>query len=193
MHQEIAPRVAHQALRLAFVIALAGTPEPVVEQVVGLELGEGTGALAPAVAQYLRHRQPGNVVEDALGHSAQEGKGRDVAVQEGLGGLGRIGLYEAAVAVGQVQDEAVNLSLHRADYHQGLAKVTLGMARSVGQRHEHLPNTLPALPDVVLDDGVPAVKPVFVSEPLVDALGGVALLPGDLMVVLPVVRLGCGQ
>ncbi len=53
------------------------------------------------------------------------------------------------------------------------------MARSVGQRHEHLPNTLPALPDVVLDDGVPAVKPVFVSEPLVDALGGVALLPGD--------------
>ena len=46
--------------------------------------------------QYLSHGQLGIVVEDALGHSAQKG--------EGLGGLGRIGLHEATVAVGQVQD-----------------------------------------------------------------------------------------
>ena len=74
-HQEIAPRVAHQSLHLSFAVALAGTPEPVAEQIVGLEFGEGTGALAPAVAQYLRHRQLGIVVEDALGHSPQESKG----------------------------------------------------------------------------------------------------------------------
>ena len=74
-HQEIAPRVAHQSFDLTFVIALAGTPETVVEQVVGLELGEGTGALAPAVAQYLGHRQLGIVVEDALRHTTQEGEG----------------------------------------------------------------------------------------------------------------------
>ena len=39
-----------------------------------------------------------------------------------------------------------------------------------------------ALPDVVLDDGVLARKPVLVAQPLEDALGRVALLPGDLVV-----------
>ena len=92
---------------------------------VGLELAEGLGALPPAISQDPGHRQPGIVVEDALGHPAQEGEGRDVAVQEGLGGLGGIGLDEAAVAVGQIQDEAVGLSLHSADDYQGLAEVAL--------------------------------------------------------------------
>ena len=50
-----------------------------------------------------------------------------MAVQEGLGGLGGIGLDEAAVAVGQVEDEAVGLALHPADDHQGLAEVALGV------------------------------------------------------------------
>ena len=40
-HQEIAPRIAHQAFDLSLVIALAGTPEQVIEQVVGPELGKG--------------------------------------------------------------------------------------------------------------------------------------------------------
>ena len=136
--QEVAPRVAHQALYLAFVIALAGAPEPVVEQEVGLDLDEGPRALATAVSQYLRHGQLGIVVEDALRHTTQEGEGRDVAVQECLGGLRRIGLQEAAVAVGQVDDEAVGLALHAADDHQGLAEVALGVSRRMGQRHEHL-------------------------------------------------------
>ncbi len=61
-----------------------------------------------------------------------------MAVQEGLGALGGIGLDEAAVAVGEVQDKAVGLALHPADDHQGLAEVALGVARRVGQRHEHL-------------------------------------------------------
>ena len=74
-HQEIAPSVAHQARHHSLVITLAGTPEPVVEQVVGLDLDEGAGALAPAVPQYLRHRQLGIVVEDALGHSTHERDG----------------------------------------------------------------------------------------------------------------------
>ena len=74
--QEIAPRVAHQALHLTLVIALAGAAEPVIEQVVGLELGEGPGALAPTVAQDPGNSQPGIVVEDALRHSPQESEGR---------------------------------------------------------------------------------------------------------------------
>ena len=103
-----------------------------------------------------------------------------MAVQECLGGLGWIGLDEAVVAVGQVDDETVGLTLHAANDHQGLAKVALGVARRMGQRHEHLPGLTAILPDVVLDRGVSAVEPVLVPETLEDALGGVALLPGAL-------------
>ena len=45
---------------------------------------------------------------------------------------GRIGFDEAAVAVGQVDDETVGLLLHAADDHQGLAEVALGVARRMG-------------------------------------------------------------
>ena len=107
-----------------------------------------------------------------------------MAVQEGLGGLGGIGLDEAAVAVGQVEDEAVSLLLHARDDHHCLAEVALGVARRVGQRHEHLPCLAAVLPDVVLDDGVPAIEAVLVPETLVDALGGVALLLRNAVIII---------
>ena len=100
-------------------------------------------------------------------------------VREGLRGLARIGLRKAAVAVGQVKNEAVSLLLHAADDHQGLTEVALGVARRVGQRHEHLLRLAAVLSDVVLDRGVSAVEAVFVPEPLEDALGDVALSLGD--------------
>ena len=145
---------------------------------MGLQLGECSRALAAAVAQDPGNSQPGIVVEDALRHSAQVGEGGNVPVKEGLGGLRRVGLHEAAVAVGQVDDEAVGLLLHAADDHQGLAKVALGVSRRMGQRHEHLPCLTAIISDAVLDRGVSAVESVFVPEPLEDALGRVALLPG---------------
>ena len=177
--QEVAPRVAHHPLDIPLVIALAGTTEPVLEQVVGLQLGEGPGALPASVAQYLRHRQLGIVVQNALGRPAQKGEGRHVAVQKGLGGLPGIGLHEAAVVVGQVQHEVVHLALHTGDHRQRLPEIALGVARCMGQRHEHLPDPRPVLPDVVLDYGVLAVEPVLVPQPLEDPLRGVALLSGN--------------
>ena len=66
--------------------------------------------------------------------------------------------------MGQVDDEAVGLLLHAADDHQGLAKVALGVARRMGQRHEHLLGLTAILSDVVLDRGVSAVESVFVPE-----------------------------
>ena len=101
-----------------------------------------------------------------------------MAIQEGLGGLRRVGLHEAAVAVGQVDDEAVGLLLHAVDDHQGLAEVAMGVARRMEQRHEHLLGQAAMLPHVVLDYGVLTVETVLVPEPLEDALGRVALLPG---------------
>ena len=149
-----------------------------------MQLGEGAGALAPTVAQDPGNSQPGIVVEDALRHSPQESEGRDVPVQEGLGGLGRVSLDVASVAVGHVDYEAVGLLLHPADDQQGHAEVALGVARRMGQGDEHLPGLAAVLPHVVLDDGVLAIKPVLVPEPLEDALGGVALLLGDLMILI---------
>ena len=117
-----------------------------------------------------------------------------MAVQEGLGGLRRVSLHEAAVAVGQVDDAAVGLPLGAADDHQGLPEVALGVSRRMGQRHEHLLGLTAILSDVVLDRGVSAVEPVLVPEPLEDALGRVALLPGTPVVVLqdPVDDAGVG-
>ena len=91
---------------------------------------------------------------------------------------GGVSLDEAPVAVGQVDDEAVGLALHAADDHQGLAKVALGVARRMGQGHEHLLGLTTILSDVVLDRGISAVETVLVPQPLEDALGRVALLPG---------------
>ena len=73
----------------------------------------------------------------------------------------------------------MSLALHPADDHQGFAEVALGVARRVGQRHEHLPCPEAVLPDVVLDDGVPAVEAILIPETLEDALGGMPLLPGN--------------
>ena len=114
---------------LSFVIALAGSSEPVLEQVMGLQLGERPRALPTPVAQYPGHRQFGIVVQDALGRPAQKG----------------IGLHKAAVAVGQVQHEVVHLALHTGDDRHRLPEITLGVARRMGQRHEHLrpPPTAP--------------------------------------------------
>ena len=150
---------------------------------MGLEFREGPGAFTASIPQYPGHRQLGVVVQDALGHSAQEGESRDMAVQEGLGGLGRVGLDEASVAMGQVQDEAVCFLFHPANDHQGLAKVALGVAWRVGQGDEHLLGPPPALPHIVLDYGVLTVEPVLVTQPLKDPLGRVALLPGTPEVV----------
>ena len=63
----------------------------------------------------------------------------------------------------------MGLLLHAPDDDQGLAEVALGMARRVGQRHEHLPRLVAVLPHVVLDDGVSAGETVLVPEPLEDA------------------------
>ena len=81
----------------------------------------------------------------------------------------------------------MHLALHAGDHRQRFAEVALGVARSVGQGHEHLPNTPPMLPHVVLDYGLLAFKSVLVPQPLEDALGRVPLLSGR-----PAVRLQDG-
>ena len=77
----------------------------------------------------------------------------------------------------------MGLLFHAADDRQGFAEVALGVPRGMGQRHEHLPGLAAALPYVVLDDGVLAVKPVLIPQPIEDAFVRVALLPRHTLVI----------
>ena len=97
------------ALDFAFVVALGGPAEPVEEQVVRLQLGEGTRPLALAVTKDAAHRQLGVVVEYGLRHAAQEAERRVVAVEEGLDPLGRVCLDEARIRMRQVEAEEMDL------------------------------------------------------------------------------------
>ena len=137
-HQKVAARIADQALDLAFVVALAGPAEPVEEQIVRLQLGKGARPLALAIAKDAAHRQLGVVVENGLGHAAQKGEGRVVAVEEGLDPLGRVRLDEAGIRVRQIETEEMDLLPDAADHRYRLAKVGLGVAGRMGERHEHL-------------------------------------------------------
>lgn len=92
-------------------------------------------------------------------------------IEEGLGRLRRIGLYEAGIRLRQVHAEEVNL-LPKAVYHpHRLAKVHLRMPRWMRQRHERLPAARPALPHIILHHRVAAAITMLVPQPLEDPLG----------------------
>jgi hypothetical protein len=99
-----------------------------------------------------------------------------VAVQERLGRLGRISLYEAGIAMRQAYCQKVHLALNTGDDGQCLTKVGLTMAGWVRKRHEHLLLAKPLLMHVVLDYGPTPGEFVLDLQPLEDALGSVALL-----------------
>src|SRR6185436_9742618 len=175
-HQKVAARIADQALDLAFVIAFAGAAEPITEEIMRLQLGKATRPLPRAIAQDACHRQRGVVVENGLRHAAQKGEGRVVAIEEGLDPLSRVCLDEAGIRVRQVEAKEMDLLPDAADHRYRLAKVGLGVARRMDERHEHLAPPLPPLADVVLYGRVAASKAVLGSQPFVDPLGRVPLL-----------------
>ena len=128
-HQEVAPRITDQPFDLALVVALARSAEPVLEQVMRLQLAEHPRALPLAVTQDAGHRDLGVVVEDRLRHAAEEAERSHVAVAERFRRLRRIGHHKAGIRVRQVKREEVDLALHPADDADRLAEVGLGMAR----------------------------------------------------------------
>ena len=175
-HHERAPRRLHQGFHLALVVALAGTPEAVAEQIVRLKMRERLGAPTGAVAQDPRHRQRRVVIEDRARNPAEEGEGADMAVQERLRRLLRIGLHEPDIGMRQDQAEEGDLLAKPSDLDHRLAEVDLGMARRVVQRNEGLARRLAAGPDIVLHDRVAAREPVLVPQTLEDPMRRVPLL-----------------
>ena len=175
-HHEGSPGKAHHPLDLTLVIALAGTAIAAFEHIMRFQGGKQGAALAAAITKDLRHRQPGVVVEHRHRYAAEEGECRYMALTEGPGCLGRVGLHVDRIAVGQRHHEEVHLPGHAADYRPGLAKIRLGMTRWVRQRHERLLQAKPARMDIIPHRRIAAVKATLVAQAIVTPLDRVTLL-----------------
>ena len=95
-HEEVPPDEADQPLDLALVVALARPAEPVLEQIVRLQLREDARSLPLSIAQDAVNRQLGVVVQDGAGDAAEERNRRVVAIAERLGRLRRIAFTKQA-------------------------------------------------------------------------------------------------
>src|SRR5439155_9746676 len=96
-YEEVPPRIADQPFDLALVVAFAGSAEPILEQVVRLQLAEHPRPLPLAVTEDAGHRDLGVVVENRLRHAAEECKRPNVTVAERFRRLSWIGHHEAGV------------------------------------------------------------------------------------------------
>src|SRR5476651_70110 len=96
-YEEVPPCIADEPFDFALVVAFARSAEPVLEQVVRLQLGEHARPLPLAVTEDAGHRDLGVVIQDRLWHTAEECKRPNVAVAEGFRRLRRIANHEAGV------------------------------------------------------------------------------------------------
>ena len=181
-NHEVLAGILDQAFDIALVIAFARPAEPVGEQEVANQLAEGATAHADAIAQNARHGDLEIIIEDRERHGAEEGEGCNVAVEKRLGRLGRIGLHEAGIRVRQVHAEEMDLLAHPGDHCDRFAKIDLGVARRVDQRHEHLARRDAGPAYIVLHRGVPTRISVLIAQPLEYPLGGVTLLHRSMLV-----------
>jgi len=123
--------------KLALVITLGRAAELLPEQVMTLQLGEGSGLQPLAVAQDPRHRQRGVVIQNPRRYAAKIGKGSYVSFEKSFHGLGGKCHYEAIVGMEQVEGKIVRLTLHSGNHDQGFPEVGLCFTWRVAQRHEH--------------------------------------------------------
>ncbi len=128
--------VAHsrRALRLCPCRSFARPAEPVLEQVVRLQLGEHARALPLAVTEDGGHRDLGVVsYRIDFGTPPKNAKAPNVAVAEGFRRLCRIADHEAGVRVRQVKSEEVDVALYATDDVDGFTKVCLSMPRPIAE------------------------------------------------------------
>src|SRR5271168_3297466 len=79
-YEKVPTRIADEPFDFALVVALARPAEPVLKQVVRLQLGEHARALPLAVTENPGHRDLGIVVQDRLRNAAEECERPNVAV-----------------------------------------------------------------------------------------------------------------
>src|SRR5713101_9287882 len=128
-YEEVPPPIAYQPFDLALVVAFARPAEPVLEQVVRLQLGEHPRPLPLAVTENAGHRDLGVVIQDRLWNPAEECECPNVTVAEGFRRFCRIANHQAGVRLRQVKGEEVDLARDASDDADGFAKVCLSMPR----------------------------------------------------------------
>ena len=97
--EEACSRILHKGFDLALVVTLSRPAKPVLKQKVALQHRERSRSHARSTAEDLGHRDLGVVIQNADRYGAEEGKGRDVPVQERFRRLGRIALHKARIRV----------------------------------------------------------------------------------------------
>src|SRR5450759_3311524 len=125
-YEEVPSRIADEPFDFALVVAFARPAEPILEQVVRLQLGEHARALPLAITEDAGHRDLGVVIQDRLWNPAEECERPNVAVTEGFRRLSRIADHKAGIRVRQVKSEEVDLALDATNDADGFTKVYLG-------------------------------------------------------------------
>ena len=167
---EVPPGKANHPLHITLVVALAGTPISVFEQVMRLQTAEGPRSLPRAIRQNARYQTLVIVVENRLGNAAKQGEASVVPVQPRFRRCRRVGRSKAGIAVGKGHNEKMRPMFDPGDDRIRLAKVCLGMTRRVCQRHEHLPQTTAPFTNIILHDGLLTRKTMLVAKTLEDPL-----------------------
>jgi hypothetical protein len=179
----VALQVTHAPLDVRLLLRPTHQAE---ERLEGVVTDQGLVAVvetALAAGKQLRRDGLGVVPPYLTGHTVEEGKGFDQAVQDGLGALGRQGDREGTVGVGpghqQHRDEAAAVGEIDVD----VAEVGLqALARIVVERDERLALS-PALGEEVEPDAlIAAGVAVLVAQAAEDLGGGVLLLARGLLV-----------
>src|SRR5208282_4146165 len=170
-HHEIQPNVFHPAFYNALFIAPAHRAEVVVEKVVAYQLLEAPCQFSLVYPDQLLHEGLGVVVADPPGYATEIFKGPNVAFPDELRGLPLEYLNEEGIRVGQRHYEIGPFHQHAVELKEGVAKIHLGLAGPVGQRHEDLTVFAFQAPDGLFDLGIAAGVAVLGLEALKDALG----------------------
>src|ERR1700724_3152746 len=181
---EVVPsRIADEPFDFALVVAFARSAEPVLEQVVRLQLGEHARPLPLAVTEDAGHCDSGVVIQDRLRNAAEKCERPNMAVAEGFRRLCRITGHKTGVRVRKVKSEEVDLAFDATDNSDGFTKVYLSMSRRMLQRHEHLLSPPMPAGHIILHNRDAACETVFVPKPLEDPLRGMLLLLRTRLVV----------
>src|SRR5215204_5316379 len=96
-NEEVPARIADQPFDFALVVTFARSAEPILEQVVRLQLGEHARALPLAVTEDAGHRNLAVVVQDRLWNPAEECERSNVGIAEGFRRLCWIADHKAGV------------------------------------------------------------------------------------------------
>ena len=119
-HAEVPAPVPNATFDVPFIVALGGTAKLVVEQIMGLQLGEGPRPLAGSIATNLGNSDLCVVIEHRQGHTAEESKGRVVPITKGFGRLSGISLDEHRIRVRERHDKVMQLETRINPLSQGL-------------------------------------------------------------------------